>query len=265
MIFFRPRQGHVLILLLIAGLSFVLPVQAEFPQYRVLDIQPHNSKAFTQGLVADGDTMYESSGGHGNSFLSRYPLPGKTTVQKPTQTHQSLPLPRDMFAEGLTLFQQKLYLLSWKKGVASVYDPKTLSLLQQFEYPGEGWGLTHDGEQLIMSDGSATLQFRDPKSFDLIRNLKVRYQGRAVRYLNELEFYRGAIWANVWHQNVLIAIDPTSGEVKQVVNLEALKKSNRGRNIDHVLNGIAADPKGRGLWVTGKNWPRMYLIEIPSP
>ena len=251
-------------LVLLSSSGTLLAAQPEFPRYRILDIQPHNSNAFTQGLVADGETMYESSGGHGKSFLSRYPLPG-SEVNAEKNTHLNSALPKRLFAEGLTLFKNELYLLSWKRGFAGVYDPDSLSLLRSFKYRGEGWGLTHNKQQLIMSDGSATLQFRNPESFELERTLKVTYKGRELRYLNELEFYRGVIWANVWHQNSLVAIDPHSGKVLQTINLSALRKSNSGRNIENVLNGIAVDPKGRGLWITGKHWPRMYLIEIPSP
>jgi len=234
-------------------------------QYRIIEKRPHNSSIYTQGLIASNNMMIENSGRYRRSFITRYPLGAQTPPSELSHAAGTWPTPKHLFAEGITLLNDQLYLLSWRKGIAGVYREKDLQFVNQFKYRGEGWGLTHNGQSLIMSDGSNKLQFRDPANFKIISTLAVTLNQRKLKSLNELEYHQGNIWANVWHKNYIVAIDPRSGAVTQQVDLSALVAESSNGHTDSVLNGIAADPEGRGLWVTGKYWPWLYLIEIQSP
>lgn len=209
--------------------------------------------------------MIESSGRYRRSFITRYPLAPQASLPEGLHTTGTWPIAEHLFAEGITLFNKQFYLLSWRKGIVGVYREKDLELVSHLNYRGEGWGLTHNGQSLIMSDGSNTLQFRNPDNFQVTATLPVTLNRKKLKSLNELEYYRGNIWANVWHKNYIVAIDPKTGVVNQQVDLSALVQESRSKHPDSVLNGIAADPQGRGLWVTGKYWPWLYLIEIQSP
>jgi len=251
---------------MLLGTLLLLSAESAFSlDYRIIEKRPHNTKNFTQGLQAVGDYMIESSGHYGRSYITRYPLELSADNKQPLPATETWPVAGNLFAEGLTQMGERLYLLSWTKGIATLYRARDMKPQRIFRYRGEGWGITHDGSQLIMSNGSSKLQFRDPITFKRSHILKVRLNNKPVTRLNELDFFRGHIWANVWQENFIVAIDPISGEVKQKIDLSALARESAPRKTDSVLNGIAADPKGRGLWITGKNWPWLFLLEIPLP
>ena len=220
----------------------------------VLASFPHDPSAYTQGLVIYEGRLYEGTGQYGRSSVRLVDLSTGNVERRTT-------LSPEYFGEGITALDDRLYQLTWKSRLGFVYELDTLKLLKTFRLDGEGWGLTHNGEHLIVSNGSSELQFLDPETFDVVRRLAVRDADQRVDQLNELEFIRGEIWANVWFQDRIARISPTSGEVLSWVVLEDLyPRSQRG--YEDVLNGIAFDPESERLFVTGKNWPRLYEIEL---
>lgn len=232
-------------------------------QYTVLDTQPHSRRSFTQGLIVDGDELIESSGLYGKSFLHRYPVSG-------AGREQYHPLPKRLFAEGIALANGKLYLLTWQNGRALVLDPHTFKTESTFAYQGEGWGLATyvqatDNEahtQLVMSNGTAQLAFRDPHSFSVLRTVTVTDREQPLHNLNDLAVAHGLIWANVWHSTAIVAIDPDSGEVVGKIDLRAQRDEQPGYGPENVLNGIAWDEQRQAFWVTGKRWAKRYLIRV---
>jgi glutamine cyclotransferase len=225
--------------------------------YRVKAVRsfPHDKNAFTQGLVFHDGKLYESTGLEGESSLRLVELEtGKVQKQ-----HD---LPRQMFGEGLALAGGELFQLTWQNEVAYVYDQATLKLKRQFRYRGEGWGLAFDGTHLILSDGTATLQFLDPKTFRVVRRVKVRDRGFPVEQLNELEYIEGEVYANVWRTDEIVRIDPATGKLTGRIDLSDLWPQKDRDNENAVLNGIAYDPARKRLFVTGKNWPRIYEVKL---
>ena len=255
----KYRLYHQLLRYITCGLILALPLAANAaPQqlgYELLETKNRPGNHFTQGLYFDGERWLESSGRYGESWLAEYTDPGRHPVRRKW-------LPRNRFAEGLAVLDQRLYLLTYRAGELQIYDRSNLKLIDILRYRGEGWGLTTDGQQLIMSNGSNTLTFRDPDSFEIKKEVKVTGSNQDWSRLNELEYVNGLIWANIWQDPRIIAIDPHSGAVKAVVNLSKLQEDSlQGRrDIDAVANGIAWDAHRNGLWVTGKYWPKLYLI-----
>lgn len=243
----------LLVLLLLS-----VPLQAQSPidtPFTLLEQKARPADHFTQGLLKDGARWYESSGLFGQSWLAEYTDPGADPVRR-------VWLASNRFAEGLALYDKKLYLLTYKAGEVQVYRQSDLKQLETLSYAGEGWGLTSHANQLIMSNGSDTLTFRDPQTFTIIRSLPVYGGGIRWSRLNELEYAQGLIWANIWLDDRIIAIDPQSGVVRGWVNLQTLREDSLpgGGQVDAVANGIAWDRARNGLWVTGKLWPKLYLI-----
>jgi len=234
---------------------------AEIPtySYRVARAFPHDPDAFTQGLLYDDGFLYESTGQYGQSSLRKVALETGAIVQ----LHS---LDDRFFAEGLALFGNRLLQLTWRANKGFAYRLDSFEPLAEFAYSTEGWGLTSDGELLIMSDGSATLYFRDPFTFAEVGRVAVVAQGRPVSRLNELEWIAGEVFANIWQTDTIARIDPTSGQVAGWVDLTGLlsAEDRRGSNAE-VLNGIAYDPEGERLFVTGKWWPKLYQIELIAP
>jgi glutaminyl-peptide cyclotransferase len=216
---------------------------------------PHDSTAFTQGLVWRGGRLYESTGRYGESTLRIVELETGRVIQR-------VPLGQQYFAEGLAAVGDSLYQLTWKEGVAFIWDAATLRQVAQVQYSGEGWGLTSDGQRLVVSDGSSYLTFVDPATFQVDTTVRVTDGGRPVDQLNELEWVKGEVWANVWHTQHIARIDPRSGQVKGWLDLAALIPPVTDQ--EAVLNGIAYDEAADRLLVTGKLWPRLYEIRIPS-
>ncbi|HEY8447696.1 MAG TPA: glutaminyl-peptide cyclotransferase [Thermomicrobiales bacterium] len=228
--------------------------------YHVVQSYPHDPDAFTQGLVYDDGLLLEGTGREGKSTLRLVEL-------ETGEVLRSVALDTRHFGEGIALLGSRIYQLTWKSRTCFVYDRETFELLTTFEYEGEGWGLTTDGEQLIMSDGSSTLTFRDPETFRAVRQITVEDAGKPVMLLNELEYIGGEIWANVWRTDRIVRIDPETGEVRGWIDLSGLlTPEDRGDHRVDVLNGIAYDPATNRIFVTGKLWPKLYEIEIvPAP
>ena len=215
---------------------------------------PHDTQSYTQGLFFHDGQLYESTGQHGKSTFRIVDL----ETGKPLKR---LDFDKKYFVEGSVIFGDNLYILTWESRVAFMYDAKTLEFKSSWSYPREGWGLTTDGKQLIASDGSATLFFMDEK-FALKRRLMVKFEDRPVRLLNELEYIDGKIWANVYTSNEIVIINPKSGNVEGVIDCRGLlPKELFGPETD-VLNGIAYNPKDGKIYLTGKNWPKMYEVRL---
>jgi glutaminyl-peptide cyclotransferase len=223
--------------------------------YRVIRSYPHDSAAYTQGLVYVDGVLYESTGLNGRSSVRKVRLETGEVLARTV-------VDPAYFAEGLAEWQGKLVQLTWQSGTGFVYDRATLTLKGTFTYPGEGWGLTHDGKRLILSDGTATLRFLSPDSFREIGRISVRDRGTPVPNLNELEFVRGEIYANVWHSNRIARISPATGEVLGWIDLTGLLPRGSVSNSEAVLNGIAYDSANDRLFVTGKLWPRLFEIRV---
>ena len=224
---------------------------------QVLRTFPHDPQAFTQGLVVDGDTLLESTGGRGSSTLRKALLESGEVVQR-------VALPNEYFGEGAAVLGQSVYQLTWQENTGLVYDLATLEPTGSFRYEGEGWGLTTDGSSLILSDGSNVLQYIDPTTHLVTRTLPVTDAGEPVHFLNELEWVRGEIWANVWHQDRIARIDPRTGSVLGWIDLADLGPPVRDQNPEAVPNGIAFDEDSGRLFVTGKLWPVLYEIGMPA-
>lgn len=223
--------------------------------YEVVNTYPHDSQAFTQGLVFQDGQFLESTGLEHRSTLRRVEIETGKVLQK-------VDVPGFFFAEGLTLFGGKVYQLTWRGMKGFVYDPKTFEKTGEFKYEGEGWGLAHDADSLILSDGTDEIRFLDPNTYAVKRAISVTDAGRPVAELNELEYVRGEIYANVWHQNRVARIDPADGRVKGWIDLSGLLKPGDVTNEEAVLNGIAYDERGDRLFVTGKLWPKVFEIKL---
>ncbi len=222
--------------------------------YKVVHTYPHDPGAFTQGLFWMDGVLYEGTGLNGRSSIRRVDLETGRVIDQ-------LGIPKEYFGEGLAAFGPSLYELTWQSGVAFVYDKATFRLEKQFHYTGEGWGLTTDGKRLIMSDGTAYLRFLDPATFGETGRVEVTDAGNPVKELNELEYIKGEVYANVWQTNRIVRIDPESGHIKAWVDLTGLLTPAESRDVD-VLNGIAYDAQRDRLFVTGKLWPHLFEIKI---
>jgi glutaminyl-peptide cyclotransferase len=221
----------------------------------VLDTTPHDAGAFTQGLEIDGGVLYEGTGLEGQSSM-RATDPDTGTVEKRTA------LPKNMFGEGITVVGDTIWQITWQDGVAIKREKTTLKEVGRASYDGEGWGLCHDGNRLIMSDGTATLTFRDPATFKATGTVQVKdASGRPVDQLNELECVGGAVYANVWQTDRIVRIDPGSGRVTATIDLTGLLPAADREGAD-VLNGIAAIPGSDEFLVTGKLWPTMFRVRF---
>ncbi len=221
--------------------------------YNVVNVYPHDEDAFTQGLVFEDGFLYEGTGRYGQSTLRRVELEtGNVT--------QLYALPDNLFGEGITIFGDRIIQLTWKSGKGFVYDRSSFDLLQEFEYPTEGWGITHDGSRLIMSVGNETLYFLDPETFQTIGQVEV-YDEESVTSLNELEYINGRVYANIWNEDKIAIINPQSGQVTGWIDLAGINDT-ENQNIYTVLNGIAYDQNGDRLFVTGKMWSKLFEIEL---
>ncbi|HEX4920850.1 MAG TPA: glutaminyl-peptide cyclotransferase [Candidatus Bathyarchaeia archaeon] len=226
--------------------------------YRVIQTYPHDPNAFTQGLVYVDGHLYESTGLRGQSSLRLVNLSTGNVLQKHA-------LPPEYFGEGLTDWGSTLIQLTWTSHIAFVYDQFSFSVQRTFSYEGEGWGLTHDATQLIMSDGSSYLRFLEPKSFRVTRKLHVLDESRhPVQNLNELEFIHGEIFANVWQTDEIVRISPQTGKVIGRVDLSGIIDKHELHGEGAVLNGIAYDRAGDRIFVTGKLWPKIFEIKITN-
>ena len=223
--------------------------------YEVVNMWSHDADAFTQGLLFHDGVFYESTGQIGESSLRKVELATGKVLQK-------VDVPPPIFAEGLALLNGKLYQLTWENHKAFVYDMETFQKLGEFHVDGEGWGLTEDGESLILSDGSNQLRFLDPATFRIKRTISVVDKGQPLRQLNELEYVKGEIYANIWHTDQIVRIDPQTGAIRGWIDLKGLLPAGQVSDEEAVLNGIAYDEAGDRLFITGKLWPKLFEIRL---
>lgn len=253
----------VLAILIFSPVAFVLlnqkPSNSTTTQhytYNIVNTYPHDRNAFTEGLVYENGFLYESTGLYAESTLRRVQLETGNVLQ-------SYSLPDQYFGEGITIFGDNIIQLTWQSNKGFVYDKHSFELLREFSYPTEGWGITNDGSKLIMSDGSATLYFLDPQSFNRIGEIEVRDAGTPVTRLNELEYVNGEIYANIWMQQKIAIINPQTGQVRAWIDLTNIT-SNQNLYAGDVLNGIAYDTTNNRLFVTGKNWSLTFEITLEA-
>ena len=232
------------------------PTGANVPVYgyQIVRVYPHDPKAFTQGLQYVDGVFYEGTGQVGQSSIRKVELETGKVLQQ-----RDVPAPH--FGEGITVWKNDLIELTWQTHVAFVYDRNTFEPKKQFKYPGEGWGLTHDGANLIMSDGTSDLRVLDPVTFVEKRRIKVTAAGAPLRELNEVEFVKGEIFANVWQTDYVARIAPDTGKVAGYIDLRGLLSPGERARTD-VLNGIAYDAEHDRLFVTGKWWPKLFEIKV---
>lgn len=253
-VFSRDRRALLAGLALTATFPAALAAPAT-PVYgfKVVNTYPHDPGAFTQGLFFQGGFLYEGTGLRGRSSIRKVELETGKVVQ-------GVELPPEVFGEGITQWGDRLIGITWQEQTAFVLDLKTFKLWRKFSYPGEGWGITHNDKELVMSDGSAELRFLDPLTFKELRRVRVTADGRPVSQLNELEWVEGEVFANVWQTDRIARIDPKTGQVKAWIDLTGLLPGRYGT--DDVLNGIAYDPQKKRLFVTGKLWPKLFEIQL---
>jgi len=223
--------------------------------FEVENIYDHDRSAFTQGLVYEDGAIFEGTGLYGESTLRKVdPTTGEVLQEKE--------LSSEYFGEGITIFGDRIIQLTWKSNLGLVYDKTSFEQLETFEYDTEGWGITHDGEHLIMSDGTSTLHFLEPGTYEELYVIEVLFNGTPIERLNELEYINGEIYANIWQEDYIVVIDPLSGEVVKWIDLEGLLDPEDYSHDVNVLNGIAYDERNDRLFVTGKLWPKMFEIEL---
>ncbi|CAN5505243.1 glutaminyl-peptide cyclotransferase [soil metagenome] len=233
--------------------------------YEIVNTFRHDPKAFTEGLFFYNGFLYESTGQEGKSDLRKVELESGKVVQQ-------IKLSTDSFGEGTTILNGKIYQLTWREGRGFVYDADTFKLLREFTYAGDGWGLTNDGKNLFMTDSTHVIRVIDPETFRTIRTLVVlREDGKPLMQINELEYIKDEIWANVWHSeepgilgkpNYIARIDPNSGKLLGWIDLGGISPDDVERDIENTLNGIAYDAQNDRIFVTGKNWKKLFEIKI---
>lgn len=244
------------VLITVLSLLLVNFLMAQTPKqytYKVIKSYPHDVSAYTQGLFYHGGFLYESTGLHGYSSLRKVDLNTGAIVQIGK-------VARKYFAEGICLLNNKIYQLTWENEQCLIYDLHTFKQTGYLSYDTQGWGLTTNGKELIMSDGSSTIYFRDPHSFAEIRRITVRNGKTEMNYINELEYINGEIWANVYTKDFIVRINPSDGNITSIIDLKNLLPRNLRSTQTDVLNGIAYDAKNNRIFVTGKNWPKLYEI-----
>ncbi|UTW55585.1 glutaminyl-peptide cyclotransferase [Kordiimonas sp. SCSIO 12610] len=235
-----------------------LSAQDQIPRYgyKIINSFPHDPNAFTQGLLIENGVLYESTGLYGESSVRRVAL-------ETGQVEQKYNISRRYFGEGIVNWKDKLFVLSWRKQTGFVLGKNTFRVERQFHYRGEGWGITQNGEHLIMSDGTNKLRYLDPEKFNEVKEISVTFEGNPVQKINELEWVNGEIFANVWQSDLILRIDPETGAVKGILDLTGiLPDGTVPDRRNNVLNGIAYDADTNRLFVTGKKWPTLFEIQI---
>jgi glutamine cyclotransferase len=232
------------------------PTIQHVPVYKcnIINNYPHDRNAFTQGLVFENNHLYEGTGLYGHSSLRKIQLETGTILQIRNLSDQ-------YFGEGITVYQNKIIQLTWKNNVGFVYDKGDFHKIQEFYYPNEGWGITYDGEYLILSDGTSKLHFIDPETFEEVRHIEVFSDEGPVKNLNELEYVKGEIYANIWQTNLIALISPATGQVTGWIDVTELQNL-ENNNLTSIPNGIAYDPEDERLFVTGKLWSKIFEIEL---
>jgi glutaminyl-peptide cyclotransferase len=223
--------------------------------YEVINSWPHDTHAYTQGLVYYDGALFESTGLRGFSSLRRVEL-------KTGKVKKKVEVSRAYFAEGMTIFQDKIFQVTWQEQKGFVYDLKKFKREGEFTYEGQGWGLTHDNHSLILSDGTNRIRFLDPATFQVQRTISVYDNGQPLTDLNELEYIKGEIYANVWKTDRIVRIDPATGKINAWVDMTGLHHEGAESETENCLNGIAYDAEGDRLFVTGKRWPKVFEIRL---
>jgi glutamine cyclotransferase len=225
---------------------------------KIQNNSPHLETSFTQGLAFDSGKLFEGTGDPDETGAT---LIAEVDIES-GQINRKLALPAPYFGEGITIFGEDLYQLTWKNQKCLVYDKKTFASKKEFTYTGEGWGLCNDGKNLIMSDGSQRLYFRDPKTFQLIKTIEVYSDQGPINYLNELEYIEGLVYANIWMSNSIAVIDPMSGKTMAIINADELVSLQKQGLNGNVLNGIAYNSTNKKLYLTGKYWSKLFEVQI---
>ena len=228
-------------------------VKPAYYTYSIVNTYPHNESAFTQGLVYDDGSLYEGTGLYGESTLRRVKLETGEVEQLHTLSNM-------YFGEGITVFDGKIVQLTWMENKGFIYDKHSFELLEEFSYPTEGWGITYDGNRLIMSDGTANLYFLDPETFETIGQVEV-HETAPVTQINELEYIKGKVYANIWREENIAIINPQTGQVEGWIELNGIRNLEK-QGEERVLNGIAYDAEGDRLFVTGKQWLHLFEIKL---
>lgn len=234
--------------------------------YEIVNAFKHDDRAFTQGLQFMDGWLYESTGQEGSSTIRRVELATGDVKKKETIKDE------DVFGEGMTILDNKIYQITWQSNVCYVYDKETFKPIKTLNYSGEGWGLTNDGKNLIMSDGSHQITFRNPENFEVLRKISVfRENGKPLMNLNELEYVKGEIWANIWHsestgilgkENYIARINPENGKIIGWIDLAGISPEDSRRDLENTLNGIAYDAENDRIFVTGKQWRKLFEIKV---
>ncbi|WP_111573362.1 glutaminyl-peptide cyclotransferase [Halanaerobium saccharolyticum] len=253
----KNKINYIIIILILVLTLFSFPdLQAEEIKkldYQILESYHHDPRAFTQGLEIHNNHLYEGTGLYGRSSLRKVEI-------ESGQVLKQINLAKEYFGEGITILNSKIYQLSWKEKTTFVYD-LNFNLIKTFSYQREGWGLANNGEQLIMSNGSEIISFRDPETFELLKKIEVKNGDQKIKNINELEYHNGFIYANIWQTDYIAKINAQNGNVTAYLDLSGILKTDYDGEID-VLNGIAYDPANDNFLVTGKLWPKIYRIKI---
>lgn len=241
----------------IVGAAWLVRANAAVPEYTAVIVKtyPHDPGAFTEGLLYYNGFLYESTGRSGHSSIREVRLQTGDVVQQRD-------LDPNYFGEGIVIWKNRLLQLTWKNEIGFIYDRKTFAPVSTFHYPGEGWALTHDNSHVIMSDGTSDIRLLDPATLGETGRIHVTCDGRDIQRINELEWVKGEIYANVWLTNLIIRINPTTGKIAGLIDLTDLVASTVTVTGDNVLNGIAYDAPSDRLFVTGKLWPKLYQIKL---
>lgn len=253
-------KKHSFIFILIIILSFPVLVFANGDTelqkytYEVINTYPHDKDAFTQGLYFEDGIIYEGTGLNGKSDMRKYDLDTGEIINKNE-------LPYQYFGEGITLLNNKVYQSTWKAKTMFIYN-KNIKQLEITEFPYQCWGLTDDNKYLIMSDGSNKIRYLNPKNYEVIKTIKVTLEGEPIDNINELEYINNKIYANIWQEDIIVIIEPSSGKVSGVINLENIINPDQYQHDLNVLNGIAYDKENERLFVTGKLWPLIFEIKL---
>ncbi len=242
----------ILVIITILGQISIEPASPTVYTYQIIKTYPHDTNAFTEGLVFDNGVLYESTGEYGFSSLRRVNL-------ETGDVQDNILLSEQYFGEGLAVVNNSLIQLTWREKTGFIYNKESLDLVGNFSYSSEGWGLTYDGSNLIISDGTSKLTFLDPTTFQITRQVSVHDGNSSITNINELEYINGDIYANIWMQQKIAIINPQTGIVKGWIDLTGIYQSS---NIDDVLNGIAYDSQTNRLLITGKDWPNLFEITI---
>ncbi|TDO94440.1 glutamine cyclotransferase [Halanaerobium saccharolyticum] len=253
----KNKFNYITIILILIFTIFSSPIlkagEINKLNYQILESYQHDPQAFTQGLEIYNNYLYEGTGLYGRSSLRKVKI-------ESGQVLKQINLNQEYFGEGITILNDKIYQLTWKKNTAFVYD-LNLNLIKTFNYQGQGWGLTNNGQHLIMSNGSEFITFRDPETFESIKKIEVKNGDQNMKNINELEYHNGFIYANIWQTDYIIKINAQTGKVLAYLNLSGILKTDYTGEID-VLNGIAYDPEKDNFLITGKLWPKIYRIKI---